>query len=189
MEGRRLEIDSQPEALSLALQRVGRGDPAALKDVYERTSAKLFGVCVRILHEASEAEDVLQEVYTRVWLKAAVFDPARGSPITWLATIARNRALDRLRARPNQPNARLEAALEVADGGTAADELMLQSEQVGRLHGCLGELEAGQQKVVREAFLDGYTYDALARRDGVPLATMKSRVRRALGRLKMCLER
>src|SRR5260370_19152389 len=83
--------------LVAALARVAGGDRAALKIVYQDTSAKLFGVCVRILNDKSEAEDVLQEVYLTVWRKAASFDPARASPITWLVAIARNRSIDRLR--------------------------------------------------------------------------------------------
>src|SRR6266850_715523 len=84
--------------LVAALARVAGGDRAALQVVYQDTSAKLFGVCLRILNDKSEAEDVLQEVYLTVWRKAASFDPARASPITWLVAIARNRAIDRLRA-------------------------------------------------------------------------------------------
>src|SRR4030081_4139561 len=84
--------------LVAALARVAGGDRAALQIVYQDTSAKLFGVCLRILNDRSEAEDVLQEVYVTVWRKAASFDPARASPITWMVAIARNRAIDRLRA-------------------------------------------------------------------------------------------
>src|SRR5712692_8050143 len=84
--------------LVAALARVAGGDRAALKIVYQDTSAKLFGVCLRILNDRSEAEDVLQEVYVTVWRKAATFDPTRASPITWMVAIARNRAIDRLRS-------------------------------------------------------------------------------------------
>src|ERR1700740_240397 len=84
--------------LSAALARVASGDRAALRLVYQDTSAKLFGVCLRILNDRSEAEDVLQDVYLTVWRKAGSFDPSRASPITWLVAIARNRAIDRLGA-------------------------------------------------------------------------------------------
>src|ERR671936_2997144 len=80
------------------LVRVAGGDRAALRLVYQDTSAKLFGVCLRILKDRSEAEDVLQDVYVTVWRKAATFDPGRASPITWMVAIARNRSTDRLRA-------------------------------------------------------------------------------------------
>src|SRR5919197_5513946 len=85
--------------LAAALVRVAGGDRAALRLVYQETSAKLFGVCLRILRDRSEAEDVLQDVYVTVWRKAASFDPDRASPITWMVAIARNRSIDRLRSR------------------------------------------------------------------------------------------
>src|SRR5215831_3598924 len=90
--------DENRSQLVAALARVAGGDRAALQTVYQGTSAKLFGVCLRILNDKSEAEDVLQEVYLTVWRKASSFDPARASPITWLVAIARNRSIDRLRA-------------------------------------------------------------------------------------------
>src|ERR1700704_496904 len=91
-------VEENRSQLVAALARVAGGDRAALQIVYRDTSAKLFGVCLRILNDRSEAEDVLQEVYLTVWRKAASFDPARASPITWLVAIARNRSIDRLRA-------------------------------------------------------------------------------------------
>ncbi|RYE83861.1 MAG: RNA polymerase subunit sigma, partial [Hyphomicrobiales bacterium] len=87
-----MSVDQARQFLVEKLQAVADGDRSALRDVYERTSAKLFGVCLRILSDREEAEDVLQEVYLTVWNKADRFDAARASPITWLATIARNRA-------------------------------------------------------------------------------------------------
>src|SRR5216683_4897247 len=93
-----MDAEASRSQLAAALVRVAGGDRAALKMVYQDTSAKLFGVCLRILNDKGEAEDVLQEVYLTVWRKAATFDPARASPITWLMAIARNRSIDRLRA-------------------------------------------------------------------------------------------
>src|SRR5215510_14602187 len=93
-----MDVAATRSQLAAALVRVASGDRAALRLVYQDTSAKLFGVCLRILNDRSEAEDVLQDVYVTVWRKAASFDPARASPITWLVAIARNRAIDRLRA-------------------------------------------------------------------------------------------
>ena len=94
-----MDADATRSQLAAALVRVAGGDRAALRIVYQDTSAKLFGVCLRILKDRSEAEDVLQDVYLTVWRKAATFDPGRASPITWMVAIARNRAIDRLRAR------------------------------------------------------------------------------------------
>ena len=109
--------------LAAALARVASGDRAALRVVYQDTSAKLFGVCLRILKDRSEAEDVLQEVFVTVWRKAASFDPGKASPITWLVAIARNRAIDRLRAgavsRRMEP---IESADAVSDPAPGAVE-------------------------------------------------------------------
>ena len=161
--------------LAAALVRVATGDRAALRIVYQDTSAKLFGVCLRILNDRSEAEDVLQDVYVTVWRKAASFDPAKASPITWLVAIARNRAIDKLRAsavsRRSEP---IESAEDVRDEAPAALDLVVASEQQARLKTCLGELEERTSNVIRSAFLDGVTYEQLAARMNVPLGTMKS---------------
>src|SRR5258707_291662 len=89
-----MDAEASRSQLAAALARVAAGDRTALRLVYQDTSAKLFGVCLRILNDKSEAEDVLQDVYVTVWRKAAGFDPGRASPITWLVAIARNRAIE-----------------------------------------------------------------------------------------------
>src|SRR5205809_8108685 len=94
-----MDAEASRSQLVAALVRVAAGDRAALRMVYQDTSAKLFGVCLRILKDRSEAEDVLQDVYVTVWRKADSFDPGRASPITWMVAIARNRSIDRLRSR------------------------------------------------------------------------------------------
>src|ERR1700687_3178755 len=161
--------------LVAALARVAGGDRAALQIVYQDTSAKLFGVCLRILNDRSEAEDVLQDVYVTVWRKAATFDPGRASPITWMVAIARNRAIDRLRAtavsRRMEP---IEAADAVSYRARVAVERVELAQQHRRLAGCLEELEARHSSAIRAAFLDGATYEELAARMSVPLGTMKS---------------
>src|SRR5260370_10328367 len=95
----RMDEDATRSQLAAAVARVAGGDHAALRIVYQDTSAKLFGVCLRILKDRSEADDVLQDAYVTVARKAATFDPGRASPITWMVAIARNRAIDRLRVR------------------------------------------------------------------------------------------
>lgn len=177
------------QRLAEALVRAGNNDRAALREVHEKTSAKLFGICLRILGDSSEAEDVLQEVYLTVWRRGSTFDPARASPITWLATLARNRSIDRLRARPNIKAVDIEDAAEVEDGGKSAPELIDASDEARRLDGCLGQLEGQHESAIRTAFFDGVTYETLAQRAGVPLGTMKSWMRRSLLKLRSCLER
>jgi RNA polymerase sigma-70 factor (ECF subfamily) len=170
------------------LHAIARGDRPALSTLYDRTSAKLFGICVHLLGSTAEAEEVLQEVYLTVWQKAARFDEARASPITWLAVLARNKAIDRLRLR-RLPTATLDAAADVADDAESAFELIERDQQRARLARCLEELEEKHQAMIRSAFLDGATYPELAERESVPLGTMKSWIRRGLLRLRGCLER
>ena len=185
-----MNADLSRELLSNAIARVALGDRSALAEVYRNTSAKLFGVCLRILMDRSEAEDVLQEVYLTVWRKAGAFEAARASPISWLVAIARNRAIDRLRARgPALRSEPIEAAAEIPDPAPLASAEIETSDDRRRVDACLAELDARQAGVIRTAFLDGVTYDDLARRMNVPLGTMKSLIRRGLIKLKECLER
>jgi len=185
-----MEPETARKQLAAALARIASGDRAALQMLYRDTSAKLFGVCLRILHDKGEAEDVIQEVYLTVWRHAGTFNPDRASPITWLVAIARNRSIDRLRAgataRRMQP---IDDALGVSDSAPGALQQVETSEQRQRLSDCLNELEAHHAAAIRAAFLDGATYEMLAERMAVPLGTMKSWIRRSLLKLRACLER
>jgi RNA polymerase sigma factor (sigma-70 family) len=184
-----MDLDSNRSLIAAALGRIPAGDGAALQTVYRLTSAKLFGVCLRILGERAEAEDVLQEVYVTVWRKAAVFDASRASPMTWLIAIARNRSIDRLRAsRQTRTMDPIEAASEIADTAGGADRVIEGAQDYARLHGCLDELASHERAALRGAFFDGNTYEDLASRMKVPLGTMKSWIRRAMIKLKACLE-
>ena len=185
-----MDAEARRRQLAAAINRVAAGDQAALRLVYAETSAKLFGVCLRILGERSEAEDVLQEVYLTVWRKAASFEESMASPITWLVAIARNRSIDRLRAgAASRASLPIEAAAKVPDPGLSAVERLEIGEDQARLRDCLHELEERQSVAIRSAFLDGFTYDELAAKASVPLGTMKSWIRRGLLKLRACLER
>jgi RNA polymerase sigma factor (sigma-70 family) len=185
-----MDAEARRRQLTAAIRRVAGGDRAALRRVYDETAAKLFGVCLRILKDRSEAEDVLQEVYLTVWRKAASFDETRASPITWLVAIARNRAIDRVRsggvARASAP---IEAAEAIPDPAPLAAESLEAAQENSRLYSCLEELELRQSAAIRAAFIDGLTYEELAERQAVPLGTMKSWIRRGLAKLRACLER
>ena len=179
--------DDERSRLAAALQRVANGDRKAFHEVYRRTSAKLFGVCLRIFAEREEAEDVLQEVYVSVWHKAGQFDPARASPITWLVTMARNRAIDRLRARERRITTPIETIEEPADETASALDCMIEAEGETRIEYCLGRLSDGDATLIRTAFYEGATYNELAERSRQPLGTVKSRIRRAFLKLRECL--
>jgi len=181
------ELRSSDELAAL-IGAVAAGDRAAFRAVYERTSAKLYGICLRLLGSEAEAEDVLQEAYVTVWRNARRFDSAKASAITWLAVIARNKAIDRLRRRRPVADG-LEAAAEVPDEGPLATAVIEQKDDARRLAHCLDELDERARAMIRAAFLDGASYPELAEREGVPLGTMKSWIRRGLMRLKGCLER
>jgi RNA polymerase sigma-70 factor (ECF subfamily) len=178
------------EQLASALRRVAAKDAGALEEVYAATSAKLFGICLRILKDREEAEDALQEVYVKVWRSAAGFDPARASPITWLSTMARNRAIDNLRSsarsRGTEP---IEVGMDIADPQKDAFSAAAEGQDRVRLAACIGELDQHQSSAIRAAFLDGATYNELAERSKIPLGTMKSWIRRGLLRLRECLGR
>ncbi|HEX5259275.1 MAG TPA: sigma-70 family RNA polymerase sigma factor [Sphingomicrobium sp.] len=170
------------------LGAVSNGDRDAFATLYARSSAKLYGICLRLLGSEAEAQDVLQEVYVTVWQKAERFDSTRASPITWLAVLARNKAIDRLRRRA-LASEDLEEALEIEDGGPTAFEIVEKAQDETRLGLCLDELEERARKMIRTAFLDGVTYPELAAREGVPVGTMKSWIRRGLQQLRRCLDR
>ena len=179
--------DAARTRLVEALVATGAEDRAAFATLYKLTSAKLFGVCLRICGERQAAEDVLSEVYLTIWRRAGAFEPGRASPISWLATIARNRAIDWRRSAGRKVAMTLDEAPEVADPDPSAEERMVTNDEDQRLHLCLDQLEDKQRGAIRTAFFDGLTYAELAEREGVPLGTMKSWVRRGLMRLKDCL--
>jgi RNA polymerase sigma-70 factor (ECF subfamily) len=170
------------------IRAVARGDRAAFASLYDRTSAKLYGICLRLLRDEAEAQDVLQDAYVSVWNKAEHYDSAKASPITWLAVLARNKAIDRLRQRRIGSDD-LDAAANVEDDSPSAFTVVERQQDAARLAGCLEELEDRARTMIRAAFLDGATYPELAEREGVPLGTMKSWIRRGLQRLRGCLER
>jgi len=168
--------------------RAAQGDRAAFRALYEATSAKLFGIALRVLNDRAEAEDVLQEIYVRVWHNAGRYNANGLSPMTWLITIARNSAIDRLRKRrraetPETLDDRL------ADDGAGPEAEAVAASERRRLDACLEELETPRAEAVRRAYLDGESYADLAARFDVPLNTMRTWLRRSLLKLRECLSR
>lgn len=183
------DLDSARRArLADALVRTGRGDRSAFEAVYKATSAKLFGVCLRIFPDRNEAEEALQDAYLTIWNKAASFEAGRASPISWLVAVTRNRAIDRLRSRGKAGLTSLDEAAEVADPAPLADSQLMASGEDRVLHGCIADLEQRDAYFIRSAFIGGATYADLAQREGEPLGTVKSRIRRALIKLRACME-
>jgi RNA polymerase sigma-70 factor (ECF subfamily) len=169
------------------LASVAHGDEKAFAELYRETSGRVFGVIVRMMPDRGEAEDILQEVYASAWRRADTFDPARGSAITWLITLGRNRTIDRMRQHREELLGDDEAP-DIADEAPTPAAAAESSEERRRLEQCLDRLEPQQKSAVREAFFTGATYSELAQRLAVPLGTMKSWIRRSLMQLRTCLE-
>lgn len=178
----------EPRRLQQLIQRVARQDPGALAELYRRTSGRLYAICLSVLRSDSDAEDVLQDVFVSVWQRAGQYDPAKAGVMSWMAVIARNRSIDRLRGR-SAGSAPMKEAESIADDGPSAFQLVEQAQDRERLTNCMDELEDRPRQAIRTAFFEGASYSELAAREDVPLGTMKSWIRRGLLRLKGCLER
>jgi len=193
------EWSERSRDLSQLLARAGMGDRAAFAALYDKSSSHLFAVVLRICRDRAQAEDILQEVYVNVWRAASGFDAAQSQPLTWLTSIARNRAIDSLRRAHTQPQ--FQSTLtssddedsdvydETADDAPGPLDLLSRASDARALSDCLRELGAPQRQSVALAFFDGLSHAEVAEKMGQPLGTVKSGVRRALLSLKSCLER
>ena len=179
-------IDTPSQDIADLIARCALRDRAAFKTLYDRTSAKLFGVTLRILKDRSEAEEALQEVFVKVWQRADRYVAGTTSPISWLVAVARNHSLDILRAR-RPPSDDIDVALEIPDAGPSPERATQDSQERRQIDDCLGTLEPDRADAVRGAYLDGYSYEELATRYAVPLNTMRTWLRRSLIKLKDCL--
>ncbi len=176
-----------PQDLITLLQRVAQRDRAAFADLYRTTSAKLFGIILRILNRRDIADEVLQEVFVKIWDRAGDYDPKLASPITWMATIARNRALDEIRRkRPDSIEDHPEL-LDVASDEASALTNVMRGEDGRRLADCLTKLDEPRRQMVVLAYCQGLSRDELAAKYGQPVNTIKTWLRRSLAQLKGCL--
>lgn len=181
--------ETNATSLERLLEQVALGNRAAFATLYQATSNRLFGICMRVLTQRSEAEDALQDVYTAVWRKAAQFDPAKAGATAWLAMIARNKAIDRLRALPVQlGRSSFELADELEDPAASPIQAVQNATDREQLEHCLERLEPKRRSLIRAAFFDGLTYEELAARIEAPLGTIKSWIRRGLLQLRECLD-
>jgi len=182
--------DDAPDRLARLLALAARGDRDAFAALYRETGPKLFGVSLRIVRERHLAEEILQESFVAIWRRAGDYEPARGTPLTWMAAIVRNRSLDLARRGGREvPD---EEGLHTAG---LADETASPGADLERrtaAHGiaeCLGELEADQRQSIALAFFHGLTHTELAAHLRRPLGTVKTHIRRGLARLRDCLAR
>ncbi len=168
------------------MARIQLRDRAAFSSLYSATSSKLFGVILRVLKDRASAEDVLQEVYVKIWNKADRYSVTGHSPMTWLITIARNSAIDRLRASGPRTED-IDDVVSLSASGPTPEQSVVAASEAARIVHCLGELEADRANAVRGVYLDGQSYQDMAERYSVPLNTMKTWLRRSLASLKDCL--
>ncbi len=169
------------------LQRIALKETAAFSELYEATSAKLYGIVLRILVRRDLADEILQEVYVKIWERAGDFDPSRASPITWMATIARNRALDEARRSKPVSLEDMPAGFDVVSEAPLALEMLTQSEDGQKLFDCLQKLEVEKREVVVQAYLHGLSREALSKRFSRPVPTIKTWLHRSLAQLKDCI--
>ncbi len=170
------------------MERCGLSDQQAFAELYDRTSARVFGLILRVLHDPGYAEETTQEVYLQIWRTATSFDPAKGSAVTWLMTLAHRRAVDRVRAE--QAHTQREVAYGIRVLGNEFDEVTeeverrLEQQAVQR---GLSTLTETQREAISLAYYGGRTYAEVAQHLGIGLPTVKSRIRDGLTRLKKSL--
>ena len=176
------------------LSRVAMGDQNAFAEFYDLTASHLYGVAVRILKDAAAAEEILQEAYVNVWHHAGSYEVAKSQPMTWLTSIVRNRCLDQLRRREidtvtlasDDDDA---PEHDVSDDAMTPAEMLLAGAEARSVRNCVETLDAGPKQAIALAFYHGLSHAELAAHMRQPLGTVKSWVRRALERLKDCLDR
>jgi RNA polymerase sigma-70 factor, ECF subfamily len=174
------------EADRAAVQRMARGDPDALADLYDRHSRLLYSLALRIVRLEADAEDVMQEVFAQVWRQASRYDGNRGTVIGWLVTLTRSRALDKLRrgrARPQATDGE-QRAQGVPDVSPGIDVTLVSAEQASAVRAALEALPDNQRVPLELAYYEGLSQSEIAARLDVPLGTIKTRMRQALLRLR-----
>ncbi len=177
---------TSPELVWL-IAAVAKGDEAAFERLYAATRAKLYGVVLRILRRQDLADEVIQECYVKIWSSAGRFDPALASPITWMVSIARNRAIDLVRKRSETSLEDEPAAMEVAADTPDPLARREMNDELKRLLGCVGKLEPERQRLVLLAYYNGWSREQLAAKFDTPVNTVKTWLRRSMLEIRDCL--
>lgn len=181
--------EASPEAAGL-LARVALRDAAALSALYDLAGGAVYGVCRRILRDPADAEEAAGDVFLQVWQKADRFDPERGDALAWLLTLARSRAIDRLRSRgaARKHETGLDERHETASSDPGPEATSSLAQRATLVRHALSELPEEQREVLELAYFEGLTHSEIAERLSQPLGTAKSRIRLALQRLRRSLE-
>jgi RNA polymerase sigma-70 factor (ECF subfamily) len=176
-----------PAELVWLIAAVAKGDEAAFERLYTATRAKLYGVVLRILRRQDLAEEVVQETYVKIWSNAGQFNPGLSSPITWMASIARNRAIDIVRKTSELSIEQEPAAMDVAADSPDPLARREMTEELKRLLECVGQLEPDRQKLVLLAYYNGWSREQLASKFEAPVNTVKTWLRRSMMDIRKCL--
>jgi RNA polymerase sigma-70 factor (ECF subfamily) len=175
-----------PDADMMLIRRLVDRDERALAELYDRHNRLIFGLLIRIIGNQAEAEDALQEVFLAVWNKAGTYDVSLGSPAGWMVGIARNRALDRLRANATRSRT-LEAVSREGVQTPTPEQEAVSGEQRRAVAGALESLADDQRRLLEDAYFLGLTHSELAERHGLPLGTVKTRIRAGMLALRQHL--
>ncbi|HLG17786.1 MAG TPA: sigma-70 family RNA polymerase sigma factor [Blastocatellia bacterium] len=180
-----IEHRVRDEDWAALIREAARGDQSALATLYDRTNRLIFGLILRIVGDRATAEEVLLDVYTQVWRQASLYDTKRGAPLAWLMTIARSRAIDRVRSGKTEQQGKesLETVGEVASMSISPEDSAAVSERQRLVRSALGSLSAEQRQVIELAYYSGLSHSEIALRLGQPLGTVKTRTR--LGMMKL----
>ena len=171
-----------------ALTRMAQGDGDAVAELYDRHSRPVYSLALRILGDVTEAEDVVQEVFSQAWRQASRYNTSRGAVAAWLLMLARSRAIDRLRARRARPKGVAEHVADtIVDTGLPVDSQVISFEQITRVRAALDELPMLQRLAIELAYFEGFTHLEIAARLEQPLGTVKTRIRLALMKLREVL--
>ena len=169
------------------IAQVALGNREAFEDLYDRISAKLFGVCLRVLDNRAAAEDAMQDSFVKIWNNSGRYSANGLSPMTWLITIARNTSIDRLRAQRGGHRDVNAPGFELPAPGPSPEDAAVAASEAAKLSGCLDSLDEDRGAAIRGAYLDGRSYADLAQQFGVPLNTMRTWLRRGLIALRECM--
>ncbi len=171
------------------MRRIADGDAAALSDLYDLSSKYVYGICLKVLRDPADAEEVTLDVYTQAWRQAARFDAGRGEPIAWLLMLARSRAIDRLRARGGvcRHEEDLDQVRDLASTLIDPESGSALAQRASAVRAALACLPAEQREVIELAYFQGLTHTEISERLAQPLGTAKSRIRLALQRLRQTL--
>ena len=172
-----------------ALSRMAQGEGDAVAELYDRHARPVYSLALRILGDVTEAEDVVQEVFSQAWRQASRYNTSRGAVAAWLLMLARSRAIDRLRARRARPKSASDdhAADAIVDTALPVDSQVISFEQITRVRAALDELPMLQKLAIELAYFEGFTHAEIAARLEQPLGTVKTRIRLALMKLREVL--